>query len=92
MGAWQALLMLLLLCACLECFAVQKLHVPTRKAAHFSVALNNFADGAATHFLLLGSSRVRPAQSCLKFWLPGDGRLCPLSEDRKRTELCARER
>lgn len=47
---------------------------------------------ATTHFLLLGSSRVRPAQSCLKFWLPGDGRLCPLSEDRKRTEPCARER
>lgn len=36
---------LLLPCACLKCFAVQKLHVPTRKAAPSLVALSNFADG-----------------------------------------------
>lgn len=46
---------------------------------------------AAAHFLLLGSSRVRPAQSCLKSWLPGDGRLCPVWGQEKDRAVCEGE-
>lgn len=90
-GAWQALLTLPG-SACLSRGWIlwKSCMCPPGRQLTLSVALNNSAD-SATHFLLLGSSRVRPAQSCLKSWLPGDDRLCPVWGQEKDWAVCEGE-